>query len=1130
MRRWTLTFSVVRSAAEYAKKEGKNLKKIFKKAVSLLTAALIVLPSITLPASAADDAVASVVFGKEVKSEYVTSVKCGPDGTFPYTVVEKDGKFGWSLAPGTASDSNYVSYTRNKNGQIYIDLSKTFAYKVKDRNVYEVEVEYFDEGNGHFRVMYDGLTDPWKDPSDKSTSKTRKTEIVYLENTGKWKTHTFRLENPSFSDNFKGFDIALATYEDAMGTTLENVTFGGVKVRRTDVKSDISFNLTTDNIGNNFFSDEEIKINYTAYNTSKTAKETTAEVKIVDFYGKETVLDGLELSIPAGSKVSGEIIVPTPEYSTYTIYLTADADGTHTETHTEFAYIVRAEKHNPVNSVNNHMHRLETRNPETIIPLMDKAGFGDNREGIWMTNFSDGQGGYALTARNIQTTELLEKHNINTYMIINGPSMKDGSIEEMKRYVRELATAMKDHTSIYAFYNELNAHIAADVYAEWAIEASKVLKEVNPDNKFILGETSGVPLEWLKEVMTIAKGYFDGISIHPYGMQTSPTYSERYEAILACREMMEREGYGDMPLYVSEMGWSTGWVGYEKQAAYLVHYYAMAQAPELGITETQIYDFQDDGYHPEDQENNFGMIRTWDTVDVPNIAKPSLLAMAYVNQLLTGAQYVDRKADKVGSNIYRFKTTDGKDVAIIWSESENDYETFSFGTDNVEIYDMFGNKKEIFNYDGKYSFVLNPAPYYVIGHFSEVTEAEPVFDISNTDFTMPYGDTAEIVIKNNSGYEAEVEFITWEESDRVTVKNHTGFVNGVDTITFSAEGLTGSSEEAQLIIKGKNGEVYIDTVVNIAFEDKLKLDYKTELYGDGNLNRWVGVMTVKNNSHSETVKGKIEFASPEEFTRKLKPISIGEIKPEEEKVISFNLPEVMTCTSYYMDMNVVLDSGYSQNVSLYADCGAALYADVKPTIDAVKSDGEWNDRLHFRVGDGSEDELQEGAYDGDNDLSVDYIIEWDEEYMYLYAEVTDDIMDQQYQSAAIWAGDSIQFGLSYGGIVDKTKQTFTEIGIALTSDGPTIQSYSVENGVLSVSEKSELAVARRGNKTIYELRMPWSELVSPDAVIEPGAALRFNLIVNDSDGNGRWGWVEYSSGIGRYKNATEFGYLNLIKQ
>ena len=73
-----------------------------------------------------------------------------------------------------------------------------------------------------------------------------------------------------------------------------------------------------------------------------------------------------------------------------------------------------------------------------------------------------------------------------------------------------------------------------------------------------------------------------------------------------------------------------------------------------------------------------------------------------------------------------------------------------------------------------------------------------------------------------------------------------------------------------------------------------------------------------------------------------------------------------------------------------------------------------------------------------------------------------------------------------------------------------------------------LATRRKGNITYYELSMPWSELIMDGVKLKADDAVRFNMIVNDNDGIERWGWLEYSAGIGTEKDGSIFGYLNLI--
>ena len=153
---------------------------------------------------------------------------------------------------------------------------------------------------------------------------------------------------------------------------------------------------------------------------------------------------------------------------------------------------------------------------------------------------------------------------------------------------------------------------------------------------------------------------------------------------------------------------------------------------------------------------------------------------------------------------------------------------------------------------------------------------------------------------------------------------------------------------------------------------------------------------------------------------------------------------------------------------------------------------------------------------------------WDEENLYMFAVVTDDVMKQDYTPSNMWKGDSIQLGIHYGGILDPSVSLFTEIGLALCSGVPSIQRYSNESGASGVTKNMKFEGRRDGTKTYYEASMPWREIIMDGVNLKAGDAVRFNMIVNDNDNVDRWGWVEYSSGIGIEKDGTKFGRMNLI--
>ena len=126
---------------------------------------------------------------------------------------------------------------------------------------------------------------------------------------------------------------------------------------------------------------------------------------------------------------------------------------------------------------------------------------------------------------------------------------------------------------------------------------------------------------------------------------------------------------------------------------------------------------------------------------------------------------------------------------------------------------------------------------------------------------------------------------------------------------------------------------------------------------------------------------------------------------------------------------------------------------------------------------------------GADDLSGRSAIEWDEDNLYMYAEVTDDIFRNVSPVSKNWNGDSIQFGVIFkdSGVVliGQAGTTFHEIGIALSPTGPSVYRYLSQDNFYSVGEveNAEAMVKRTGNKTIYELKIPWKK----PALAEPTA-------------------------------------------
>lgn len=168
------------------------------------------------------------------------------------------------------------------------------------------------------------------------------------------------------------------------------------------------------------------------------------------------------------------------------------------------------------------------------------------------------------------------------------------------------------------------------------------------------------------------------------------------------------------------------------------------------------------------------------------------------------------------------------------------------------------------------------------------------------------------------------------------------------------------------------------------------------------------------------------------------------------------------------------------------------------------------------------------GYSGTDDLSGTVKLRWDSEHLYLNADIKDDIVQHAASEGSIWQNDSIQFSVAPG--VPGESQSWYEYGISDTPDGPQIYRWlamqgaatgTVTSGTLSVTRDETAKI------TSYRLALPWSEL----GPIQPGAneTISFSMLVNDNDGAGRKGYMEWGSGIGAAKDPALFRAFQLME-
>nr|WP_269811268.1 sugar-binding protein [Kineosporia rhizophila] len=150
---------------------------------------------------------------------------------------------------------------------------------------------------------------------------------------------------------------------------------------------------------------------------------------------------------------------------------------------------------------------------------------------------------------------------------------------------------------------------------------------------------------------------------------------------------------------------------------------------------------------------------------------------------------------------------------------------------------------------------------------------------------------------------------------------------------------------------------------------------------------------------------------------------------------------------------------------------------------------------------------------------------WDDDNLYLTAEVADDIHIQPFTGNATWQADGLQFAVApnWPGERDLRPeiQERIEFGFALTPEGPQLYRYASGSVAGHLTSADVAAVRDATTKTtVYEAAVPWS-LLEPIG-ISPASAASLSIVANDTDGDGTRGWVQWGGGITTAKDSELF--------
>ncbi|MFC3801395.1 S-layer homology domain-containing protein [Cohnella sp. GCM10012308] len=278
-------------------------------------------------------------------------------------------------------------------------------------------------------------------------------------------------------------------------------------------------------------------------------------------------------------------------------------------------------------------------------------------------------------------------------------------------------------------------------------------------------------------------------------------------------------------------------------------------------------------------------------------------------------------------------------------------------------------------------------------------------------------------------------------------------------------------------------------------------------------------LVLANATDAAALSGKIELVQPSAYAGLLKPIRFTGIAYGES--VEIDLPYLAGAS---LKFKVTLDDGrtYLSSVKLgQTFAGPVAAGGAEADADAPRIDLS------------AQDEYAGGGWSGAGDLSADAGVAWDDDKLYFDIKVQDDVHNQSYGGVDIWQGDSIQLGIDLNRGAGAGSKQVSELGFALRDDGGVVKwrwkaPEGLQTGALGAGVEARITRDAETGVTRYAIAIPLEQLHGTGYEFDPQEALGFTLLMNENDGNGREGYMEYNQGIGASKDFTLFGDLYLL--
>ncbi|MBN2175486.1 MAG: T9SS type A sorting domain-containing protein [Bacteroidales bacterium] len=222
-----------------------------------------------------------------------------------------------------------------------------------------------------------------------------------------------------------------------------------------------------------------------------------------------------------------------------------------------------------------------------------------------------------------------------------------------------------------------------------------------------------------------------------------------------------------------------------------------------------------------------------------------------------------------------------------------------------------------------------------------------------------------------------------------------------------------------------------------------------------------------------------------------------------------------------MRLFVVVDGVVSQGLTLKLEDVTANNNTSEMVMDGLSQESSWESQQTYPIA-----LVSEGTVSNESDLSGSYKVIWDEEGLYFFVSVTDDVIIKDSNDS--YRDDGIDMFIDLNNSKGTTYDGFDDYHYAFRWNDEVILEHSF-NAVDGV----EFKIVDTDNGYDFEVKYPWTTIEVPGNPFTPsdGAMIGFNVQINDDDDGGeRDAVIASHDPINKaWENPSTFGTMVLEK-